>query len=84
MTLPDSPRVLSEGHREYSRRVSESTLGGASRVLSEGHREYSRRGSESVGQVSLYRQRLKRSLVVSPRGGSFNVSGAARPRWQEK
>ena len=57
---------LSEGHREYSRRVSESTLGGSARVLSESQGEF-------LSDCWLLQGEWY-----------FNVSGAARPRWQEK
>ena len=69
-------KSVSEGHRDRSRRVIETSLRGSSRPVSEGHRDQSQRVIETRESAE--------SLIVSPRGGSVNVSGAARPRWQEK
>ena len=64
---PPLKKGLSEGHREYSRRVSESTLGGSARVLSEGQREFSLRVRESF------------SLTVGCSKGSDILTCPAQP-----
>ena len=56
--------------------VKKISLGGSSRPVSEGHRDQSQR--------LIKTRKSAESLIVSPGGGSVNVSGAARPRWQEK